>query len=76
MRRKRGQVKTWMVEGRCKLNGLVIPIRSVVEAASKKAAQSGANKAVDDAIAYLAESRGVSPVPPRFGDAIALYPIA
>lgn len=70
------QKKTWMVEGRCKLNGLVIPIRSVVEAASKKGAQDGANKAVDDAITYLAESRGVSPVPPRFGDAVALYPIA
>lgn len=65
--------KRWMVEGRCQLNGMVIPIRSVVEAASKKAAQSGANKAVDDAIDYLAKSRGVSPVPPRKGDAIVLY---
>lgn len=69
-------LKTWMVEGRCKLpNGMIAPVRSVIEAATKKLAKTGANNAVDLASKFLAEEHGLKETPKRMGDAVVLYPI-
>ncbi len=67
-------MKTWMVEQQHKLGDMYVPIRSVVQAKTRKQAQKGAAEACKKANEHLAQKHGTEPAEPQ-GEAIVLYPI-
>jgi len=72
---KKTQDKTWMVEQPWDLGGAVMPIRSVVKAASRKAAQTGAADAVRRAILVLLKSSEIPHHMSAKGEPVVLYAI-
>jgi hypothetical protein len=67
-------MKTWMVEGFWKLpNGMSIPVRSVVEAKTRKQAAKSADAAVFAAVQQLTNSN--SPPGQASGKAQVLYAV-
>ncbi len=63
--------KAWMVEQRWDLGPMVIPVRSVVKAATRAQALRGAGKAIQAALAVLLKGK---PVPGRSAsDPVVLY---
>lgn len=66
------KTKTWMVEQMWEIGDMRFPIRSVVEATTKKKATQGANEACKTAAEALgATQKGAKPKI----DAIVLYPL-
>ena len=69
--------QVWMVEGRWAMpdDGPVVPVRSIVEATSRKGAEAGAVEAVEKAIVHLmgglAHVRGKA-----LGEPVVMHPVA
>jgi hypothetical protein len=73
MKAKAQEKKTWMVEQRWSLGASVVPIRSVVKAVGRKAAQSGAAEAIRRALLVLLQSNTIPSHMHAVGEPVVLY---